>query len=181
MNMTYTQGVGNRSVNVTIKPSGKASRTFTSQAALAGSASETNLTVKVNPPQKLLNIQAGANAEQNIELEWPALSNSILGISGARIDSFNSAQAAIGMADEAMSMVNEVRAKFGAYQNRMEYAFTVDRNTAENLQYAESRIRDTDMAEEMLVYSKSEVLENAAMSMMAQANQQPEGILKMLS
>ena len=95
--------------------------------------------------------------------------------------SHENAGKAINTIHNAIETVSSYRSYYGAMHNRLEHALSVDQNTAENLQYAESRIRDADMAEEMLEYSKSDVLNNAAMAMMAQANQQPEGILKILS
>ena len=65
-------------------------------------------------------------------------------------------------------------------QNRLEYTVKVDDNTSENLQSAESRIRDTDMASEMLNYTKYNILQQAAQSMLAQANQQPQSVLQLL-
>ena len=65
-------------------------------------------------------------------------------------------------------------------QNRLEYTVKVDDNTSENLQSAESRIRDTDMASEMLNYTKYNILQRAAQSMLAQANQQPQSVLQLL-
>ncbi len=91
------------------------------------------------------------------------------------------AQDAISRSHNAVTHVTEMRSKFGAYQNRLEHAYSVDQNTAENTQAAESRIRDTDMAKEMMEYAKSDILNNAAQAMIAQANRQPEGVLKILS
>ena len=149
-------------------------------AKSGGTANNTSLTVKVNPPKKVLHIQAGANSEQNIDIRWPGLSNSIIGISGARFDTAEASQATITMADNAIGMVSEVRSQFGAYQNRLEHTHNVNDNTAENLQYAESRIRDADMAKEMMAYSQSQILNDAALSMVSQANQSTQGIMKLL-
>ncbi len=177
----YDNNIYGNNFTATITPSGKAYREFTSEERSAGLATNTSLTCQVNPTEKVLRVQAGANADQIIEMRWPGLSNSIIGIGAPKFDSSDGAQATITMVDNAIGVISGICSLFGAYQNRMEHAFSVDQNTAENLQYAESRIRDADMAEEMMSFSKSEVLENAAMSMMAQANQHPEGILKMLS
>ena len=68
----------------------------------------------------------------------------------------------------------------GAYMNRMEYAVAVDDNTSENVQSSESRLRDTDMADEMVQYSRSNILAQAGQSMLAQANQSTQGILSLL-
>ena len=88
-----------------------------------------------------------------------------------------------GLLDKADTMIKSVtteRSKLGAVQNRLEYTVKVDDNTSENLQSAESRIRDTDMAEEMTKYSKESILQQAATSMLAQANQSNQGVLSLL-
>ena len=82
--------------------------------------------------------------------------------------------------DEAMKGVTTERSKLGAIQNRLEYTVKVDDNTAENMQAAESRIRDTDMADEMTRFSKESILQQAATSMLAQANQANQGVLSLL-
>lgn len=82
--------------------------------------------------------------------------------------------------DKAIKSVTTERSKLGAVQNRLEYTVKVDDNTAENMQAAESRIRDTDMADEMTRFSKESILQQAATSMLAQANQANQGVLSLL-
>lgn len=82
--------------------------------------------------------------------------------------------------DDMIKDVSTQRSKLGAIQNRLEYTVKVDDNTAENMQAAESRIRDTDMADEMTRYSKESILQQAATSMLAQANQSNQGVLSLL-
>ena len=82
--------------------------------------------------------------------------------------------------DKAIKSVTTERSKLGAVQNRLEYTVKVDDNTAENMQAAESRIRDTDMADEMTKFSKESILQQAATSMLAQANQANQGVLSLL-
>ena len=85
--------------------------------------------------------------------------------------------------DKVDTMIKDVtteRSKLGAVQNRLEYTVKVDDNTAENMQSAESRIRDTDMADEMTRFSKESILQQAATSMLAQANQANQGVLSLL-
>lgn len=82
--------------------------------------------------------------------------------------------------DGAIKSVTTERSKLGAIQNRLEYTVKVDDNTAENMQAAESRIRDTDMADEMTRFSKESILQQAATSMLAQANQANQGVLSLL-
>ena len=84
--------------------------------------------------------------------------------------------------DKVDTMIKDVtteRSKLGAVQNRLEYTVKVDDNTAENMQSAESRIRDTDMADEMTRFSKESILQQAATSMLAQANQSNQGVLSL--
>ena len=82
--------------------------------------------------------------------------------------------------DDMIKKVSTVRSKLGADQNKLEYTIKVDDNTAENMQAAESRIRDTDMADEMTRFSKESILQQAATSMLAQANQANQGVLSLL-
>ena len=86
----------------------------------------------------------------------------------------------IGTVDGMLKTVSERRSMLGAIQNRLEYTIKVDDNTAENMQAAESRIRDTDMADEMTRFSKESILQQAATSMLAQANQANQGVLSLL-
>ena len=88
-----------------------------------------------------------------------------------------------GLIDDVDTMIKSVstqRSKLGAVQNRLEYTVKVDDNTSENLQSAKSRIRDTDMADEMTRFSKESILQQAATSMLAQANQANQGVLSLL-
>ena len=84
------------------------------------------------------------------------------------------------MVDTAMQKVNKQRADLGAYQNRLEYAAQGLSVGAENLQAAESRIRDTDMAEEMVKFVKDQILIQASTAMLAQANQKGQSVLQLL-
>ncbi|TVR92863.1 MAG: flagellin [Spirochaetaceae bacterium] len=90
------------------------------------------------------------------------------------------ANAAIGVLDEALKTVSKQRADLGAYQNRLDYARQGLLVGAENLQAAESRIRDTDMAEEMVSFVRNQILNQTSNAMLAQANQQPQMVLQLL-
>jgi flagellin len=90
------------------------------------------------------------------------------------------ANQAIGMLDEALKMVNKQRADLGAYQNRLEYAMKGLAVGAENLQASESRIRDTDMAEQMVSFVKNQILLQSSTAMLAQANTKPQTVLELL-
>ena len=177
---TDTSGSGNASVDLTIKPDGNATRTYTKPTQTKGAVSEMNLKVKINPPEKILNIQAGALGLQGIEIKWSALSNSIIGMGGVKTTSYGTAQAAMTATDEAIDMISKVRSGFGAQQNRLEHAYAIDRIIQENTDAGESRIRDTDMARETVIYSKYRLLEQVGQTLLAQANQNKMGILNLL-
>lgn len=86
----------------------------------------------------------------------------------------------ISIVNTAIQSVSRERSKLGALQNRLEHVIAVDDNTAENLQSSESLIRDVNMADEMVNYSKEGILQQAAQSMLAQANQSTQGVLSLL-
>ena len=123
------------------------------------------------------NLQIGANTDQAISIS--IASYSMTAVSGQVAD-HASATAAIDTIDTDITTLSTQRSKLGALQNRLEYSIRNADNTAENLQAAESRIRDVDMAEEMTKYSKDSILQQAAQSMLAQANQATQGVLSLL-
>jgi len=134
---------------------------------------------------KALNLQVGANEKQNISFNiGKADIKSLIGIGysipSKNVSSYSAATATITVVDNAIKRVSEMRSNLGAYQNRLEHTIANADNTAENLQAAESRIRDVDMAEEMVNYSKYSILQQAAQSMLAQANQSTQGVLSLL-
>ncbi len=100
--------------------------------------------------------------------------------SGINISDRESADGAIKTLDEAIQSVSQERSKLGAVQNRLEHTINNLGTSAENLTAAESRIRDVDMAKEMMNFTKNNILSQAAQSMLAQANQQPQGVLQLL-
>lgn len=141
-----------------------------------------------NPPQsktvysnKNLWIQSGTTNLSGFFIERPMVNPTILGIRGIGVLDFDSASAGIATCDSALEKLNKERSKVGAQQNRLEAAVLVNDNTQENTQAAESRLRDTDMAEEMMNYSRHSILEQAGQSMLAQANQSQQGILSLFS
>lgn len=127
-----------------------------------------------------LNIQAGAQEGQNIQIKYDLLRTSLLGIEGIDTLSHDSSEAAITQIDGAIDKVSQQRSLFGAYINRLEHAYNADTNTAENTQAAESKLRDSDMAAEMVQYSRDQILMQVGQSILAQANQSASGILSLL-
>ncbi|MGE7922795.1 flagellin Hag [Viridibacillus arvi] len=122
----------------------------------------------------------GANAGQKIDLSVVSMKAADLGIDGVDISKQTDANTAITTIDGAIKKVSDERSKLGANQNRLEHTINNLGATSENLTAAESRIRDTDMAKEMMEFTKNNILTQAAQSMLAQANQQPQGVLQLL-
>lgn len=114
-------------------------------------------------------------------IERPMVNPTILGIRGIGVLDFESASTGIASCDVALEKLNEERAKVGAQQNRLEAAALVNDNTQENTQAAESRLRDADIAEEMVNHSKHSILEQAGQALLSQANQSQQGILSLFS
>lgn len=133
-----------------------------------------------NGANKLL--QVGANANQTIQIDIDAL-QSVVGSSlkaNLKTETATNAQSAIGVVQNSIEKLSKLRSKLGAVQNRLEHTVANLDNISENTQSAESRIRDTDMAEEMVQYSKNNILQQAGQSMLAQANQANQGVLSLL-
>lgn len=127
-----------------------------------------------------LKIQSGALEQQAIEIPLTWMEAKKVGIGNLNVDSFEHAGDAIDRADRALAWLNERRSEYGALQNRLEYAMACDDNIAENTDASESRIRDTDMAKEMVNYSKHSILEQAGQAMLSQANQITQGVLSLI-
>jgi len=128
----------------------------------------------------------GANMDQRMQVFIGTMTAQALGIrsmqneEGVSIADPESANKAIGTIDEALKKINKQRADLGGYQNRMEYAVKGLDVSAENLQASESRIRDTDMAAQMVEFTKNQVLTQAGTAMLAQANSQSQNVLSLL-
>jgi len=132
----------------------------------------------------------GANMDQRIQIFIGTMNSQGLGLknpvgnpltaSFISLSTVDKANAAIGLIDKALTKVNKQRADLGAYQNRLMYAAKSLLTGYENMQAAESRIRDTDMANEMSDFTKNQILLNASISMLAQANARPQAILGLL-
>lgn len=134
------------------------------------------------PPEKpeYLRIQCSSNTIDNIWIQKQKLSVYRLGLSNVRTLSAAQATGCIDTVGAALSKVSSVRSLFGAEQNRLEHAYDINRNTHENTQSAESKIRDTDMAKEMIKYSNANILEQSGSSMLVQANQANNIVLSLL-
>lgn len=124
--------------------------------------------------------QIGANTGQAITLSIENMGAASLGISTVTIATQTDANAAISTLDEAIKKVSAERSKLGANQNRLEHTINNLGTTSENLSAAESRVRDVDMAKEMMNQTKNNILAQASQAMLAQANQQPQAVLQLL-
>ncbi|MBE3569932.1 MAG: flagellin [Bacillales bacterium] len=124
--------------------------------------------------------QIGANTGQNLSLDINEMTASALGVKGLQVQTQSQANTAMKVIDGAIQKVSAERSKLGAYQNRLEHSINNLSTSSENLTAAESRIRDVDMAKEMMEQTKSSILAQAAQAMLAQANQQPQGVLQLL-
>lgn len=153
---------------------------------VSGSAAAS--TSAVSKKDGALTFHIGANASQTMSLEISAMDANTLGVgtgkdeaaTGIAINTQADAETAITKIDEAINTVSKTRSNLGAVQNRLEHTITNLGTSSENLTAAESRIRDTDMAAEMMSFTKNNILSQAAQSMLAQANQQPQGVLQLL-
>ena len=136
----------------------------------------------------VMQFQIGANVDQNIRAYIGTMTATALGLKGMQgeeaniisIGSPDEANQTLSTIDEALKNVNKQRADLGAYQNRMEMAQKGIDIAAENTQAAESRIRDTDMASEMVEYTKNQILSQVSTAMISQANSQSSNVLALL-
>ncbi len=126
------------------------------------------------------NLQVGLLSGQKIGISISNMDAKSLGVSGLSVSSFTSAGSAMKAVQAAIELVSTQRSKLGALQNRLEHTINNLDTASENTQAAESRIRDTDMADEMVEYSKNNILAQAGQSMLAQANQSNQGVLSLL-
>lgn len=138
------------------------------------------LSGSVSTANSAVTLQVGAASGQTIAFTVGTVSTQQLGVSGIAVSSAASASAAIASIDAAISSVTTNRATLGAIQNRLEQTINRLGIMRENLQGAESRIRDADMAQEMIKFSKSQILQQSGMAMLAQANSAPQSILSLL-
>jgi flagellin len=126
------------------------------------------------------NLQVGSLSSQKITISISNMDAGSLNVTGLSVSSYEEAGSAMDKIQSAISKVSEMRSNLGALQNRLEHTISNLDNISENTSSAESRIRDTDMADEMVQYSKNNILAQAGQSMLAQANQSNQGVLSLL-
>ena len=130
-----------------------------------------------------ITFQIGANSSQTMTIAINDMRTTALGdgqLTDIDLSTREGAEIAVDVIDRAIEQVSTERSKLGAYQNRLEHTITNLGTSAENLQAAESRIRDLDMAEEIMAFTKNNILQQAATAMLAQANMAPQSVLQLL-
>ena len=167
---------------------GSPEKVITSQTIGLGGYSDSGYKGKLIKPEERIHstgdldlwIQSGAEVGDGMNITIGIMDADILGLKDLDVTTAEGAGKAIDAADKATKIVSEIRSNIGAQQNRLEHTYKNVTNTAENTQAAESRIRDTDMAKEMVELAKQNILEQVGQSMMAQANQSNQGVLSLL-
>lgn len=190
--ITLTQKAGKETMTaVTAQSSTNKNENF--QASFqVGANSGQSMTIEVNDMRSLAlgvsgkEANAKVTANNGVEASYVAITNVTNGTDNVNVEyaldvsSHEKATAAISVINDAIEMVSAERSKLGAYQNRLEHTINNLGTSSENLTAAESRIRDVDMAKEMMEFTKMSILSQAAQAMLAQANQQPQGVLQLL-
>jgi len=167
-------GIDGALSNLRFEVSGKTNFNRTFQAF-----SETQVAQNASSDQSL-SFQIGANSGQTMAIGINEMSARSLALAGINVTTTAGAGVAISALDRAIETVSSERSKLGAFQNRLDHTINNLSTSAENLTAAESRIRDVDMAQEMMEFTKNNILSQAAQAMLAQANQLPQGVLQLL-
>ncbi|MFP7171048.1 flagellin [Terribacillus sp. 7520-G] len=146
------------------------------------SDTEFNTKKLLNGTTSEVTFQIGANSGQLLTVSLQAMDATTLGVKDLDISTATASEISgvISTIDEAINSVSSFRSNLGANQNRLEHTINNLNTSSENLTAAESRVRDVDMAKEMMEFTKNNILSQAAQSMLAQANQQPQGVLQLL-
>ncbi|MBP1560070.1 MAG: hypothetical protein J6C96_02335 [Oscillospiraceae bacterium] len=187
-NISYKIGIEKSKYDAAAAPSIEVAKTGNVSRSNSNNAASAPLTYADN-----LTLQVGARTKDSVNFSFEYTSNGLgdlkadldcsargLGTDKLSLTTQESANAAIDKIDNAINKVSMVRGSFGAVQNRLEHKIDNLNVTTENLTSAESRIRDTNMAEEMMNFTKQQILSQASQSMLAQANQLPQGVLSLL-
>lgn len=139
-----------------------------------------NNTTLLNGDVAGLTLQIGANSGETLSLTIGSMTAGDLGVDALEVTDAATAATSIEALDTAIASVSAQRSELGAKQNRLEHTINNLTTTQENLTEANSRIRDVDMAEEMMEFTKNNILSQASTAMLAQANQIPQGVLQLL-
>lgn len=148
---------------------------FNDVALLAGSAANST-----DPKMITFKIGAGTAGDNSLAVKIDAATTGALGVNLVSAGQATAAASSLAMIESAIDKVSAIRGTLGANQNRLEHTINNLSVTEENLTNAESSIRDTDVADEMMAYTKNNILIQSAQAMLAQANQVPQGVLQLL-
>ncbi|MDQ1911282.1 flagellin [Paenibacillus sp. GD4] len=173
-----THGFGTTGATITFGAMGTGASTM---AAFIGE--EVTFTTRAQVDDRTdasLTFQIGANSSQVMNVAVEDMSSAALNVDSVNVETKGAAEASIAAIQAALDDVSTQRSKLGAYQNRLEHSINNLGASSENLAAAESRIRDVDMAKEMMDFTKNNILTQAAQAMLAQANQSPQGVLQLL-
>ena len=146
----------------------------------ATAGNEGQITLAGGAPAQAAKIYYGEDGQQSVTIANATVSKMNLLLDAANLANTTPAGVTDTLVEDTITEVNTLRAGYGAQQNQLEHASNNMATTKENLQAAESRVRDVDMADEMMNYTKNNILLQAAQAMLAQANQQPQGVLQLL-
>ncbi|MFP7412686.1 flagellin N-terminal helical domain-containing protein [Priestia filamentosa] len=188
---TYTLKEGANDIGTASDLSGKAGtldfgngtvRISVTEGATAAEITGDIKTEANDPNDKPINIQIGANTSdfEKLEISIKDMTAKGLKINNLNVDTEENAKNAMDSIKKAITTVSAQRSELGAHQNRLEHSINNLNTTSENLTSAESRIRDVDMAREMMEQTKNSILAQASQAMLTQANQQPQNVLQML-
>jgi len=174
---TTTAGTTLSKVSVTMN-----STDFQNRFGLAASSSvgSGDKNFRLHVVDKTPQFQIGADQGQNMKISIGDMTADALGVDNLDMTTIGGAEKALVRINKAIDTVSSERAKLGAFQNRLEYAINNLRNTHGNLTSAESRLRDVDMAQEMIEFTRDQIISQSGTAMLAQANLAPQGILQLL-
>jgi len=182
MNELATQAANDTNTSVDRKAIKQEMDQLASELDRISSTTQFNTMNLLDGTFKGMKLQVGATSGQTITISINEMKASKIGLTSDKLKVSSNASAGVTMEaiQAAITKVSEQRSNLGAIQNRLEHTINNLDTTSENTSAAESRIRDTDMAEEMVEYSKNNILTQAGQSMLAQANQQTQGVLSLL-
>ena len=180
MNELATQAANDTNTSIDRGAIQKEINQLTSEIDRIRSATQFNTMDLIDGSFTKKNLQVGSLEGQGIIISIRNMDASTIGVRSLNMSTFSTAGSAMTKIQSAINQVSEQRSYLGALQNRLEHTISNLDNISENTQAAESRLRDTDMAEEMVEYSKNNILAQAGQSMLAQANQSNQGVLSLL-
>ena len=178
--VSVNRGAGDTKTGLAIYKKADSKQTYDSLPKLAGVFSIKTTTANTNAKALQLQIGDTSDSYNQLKVSIGDMHTEALGIDGLSIATAEDAANSIQTIKNAINAVSSVRGDLGAYQNRLEHTQNNLSVMAENIQDAESSIRDTDIAEEMMSYTKNNILVQSAQAMLAQANQVPQGVLQLL-